>query len=265
MSFMRSIVFVSVSAIVGAFAYGCSSTTTTVTTPSEDAGRDVNRPVGDAASDGPVATACKPGDVSTFSAPAYKPAAAKAGACTPALIDSFFTNCLDEAAPQNGCATNFGSGASAANKACSACLITQDTAAKYGALVDHGDTVSVNIPGCMELKGNRTCAESVQKNDACQELACRANCPVTDNTTLRQYSQCQQQASAGGCKTYAEAETACSDASADGGAGNECWAWLSNTNAAFKDIYLTVAPIFCGGTAPSDGGTDSGAADAAAD
>lgn len=191
------------------------------------------------------ASVCRPGDVSSFVAPPYKSAARKPGACTPALVDAFYMNCLDSSAAANRCSASFGAGSPAANRVCAACLLSPETAATYGAVVDATDTLTLNLAGCMELKGNRTCAEAVQRTDACQASACRSLCPVVDEGSMRAYVQCTSDASVGGCKPYADAESACTDASADGGAGYECFAWRANPSPTFEDIFRTVAPVFC--------------------
>src|SRR5262245_27939616 len=64
--------------------------------------------------DGP--NACQPGDVSTFQAPAYRPAeGAHQGKCTQTQIDAFYRDCLASGSVE--CAA-FGDGGTDADRAC---------------------------------------------------------------------------------------------------------------------------------------------------
>jgi len=254
MSFRKSLGLISLGALVGALTYGCSSTTSNngggggddggVTGDGgvkHDGGKTDGGNTGDG---GPVGDSgggtCAPGDVSTFMPPAYKPAKKTAGACTQTFITSFYDNCLAPNATMATCAP-WGSSGDATHKACAACLITADSASAYGALIEHKGTVSVNIPGCMELKDSAnglTCAKAYQASEMCNDAACAANCPVTDDASFQLYQACVQQAAANGCKTYSQA-AACANAEADGGA-SVCFQGMT-----FQDLYNSVAPVFC--------------------
>jgi hypothetical protein len=254
MSLKKSLGLVSLGALIGALSYGCSSTTSNSGGGGDDGGVSGDGSVkhdsgthdgatGDDASTGDDGgmTTCAPGDVSTFMPPAYKNAKKVAGACTQQFITSFYNDCLAPNATMTTCAP-WGSSGDAAHKACAACIITAESAAQYGALIEHKGTVSVNIPGCMELKdtaGGLACAKSYQASEECDDAACAANCPVTDDASFQLYQACTQQAAANGCKTYSQA-AACADAEADGGAAAACFSGMT-----FQDLYNSVTPIFC--------------------
>lgn len=257
MSFKKSFGMISLGALVGALTYGCSSTTAnngggggddggvSTSDGGKDSGvkKDGGTTGGDSGTtgdDGGTTTTCAPGDVSTFMPPAYKPAARMAGACTAAYITAFYDNCLAANATMQTCAP-WGSSGDGMHKACAGCILSAETASSYGALVEHKGTVSINVAGCMEIKqGNQTCAKAYQASDACNEAACAANCPVTDDASFQLYQACVQQAAANGCKTYGQA-AACADAAADGGAAAVCFQGQS-----FQDLYNSVVPVFCG-------------------
>lgn len=219
------------------------------TTPDATTGPDAAIP--DAtASDGAVRPdvsaeggSCSPGDVTGFVAPAYRPAVASES-CPAGMIEHFHSSCLAGDAPSGACRANFGPQAPADNRACAACLLTPETAARWGAIVDQGATASVNVAGCLELKGNRVCAELSQRSDACQDYACRASCPVTDAAGHAAYTRCRERAGAGGCKGYTSAEDTCV-AAVDAGVGRECLSWQAKPGATFEDMFKAVAPVFC--------------------
>ena len=258
MSFKKSFGLISLSALVGALTYGCSSSNSNggggtgddsgVTgsdgSTKHDGGGDggVIHPGGDSGTTGDADPgACMPGDVSTFTPPAYVPAKKTAGACTATQISSFYDGCLAPNSTMTTCAP-FGSTGTAANKACAACIVSADTASAYGALIEQKGLVSVNIPGCIELKdagGGLACAKSYQASEKCNDAACAANCPVTDDASFQLYQACVQQAAANGCKTFSTA-AACADAEADGGLAAACF-----QGQTFQDLYNSVVPVFC--------------------
>jgi hypothetical protein len=262
MAFKKSIglgSMATMAALVGSFAYGCSSTTTSGggtdvdsgTGPAVDSGVRHDSGTGTGTDSGTPVDAggttgsCSPADVSGFTAPAYHNAKTPTGACTQAYIDAFYTGCLAAGSTQATCAP-FGSGADASHKACAACIVSADTAAQYGALVEHKGTVSLNVAGCMEIKdptGGLACAKSYQASEACTDAACAANCPVTDDASFQLYQACVQQASSNGCKTYTTA-AACADAEAEAGAATVCF-----QGQTFQDLYNSIVPVFCLGAA----------------
>ena len=257
MSFKKSFGLVSLGALVSALTYGCSSTPSnngggggddSGVTGSDggkhDGGDGGIIHVGDGGTtgDGGGGGACAPGDVSTFMPPAYIPAKHSAGACNAQQITALYDGCLAPNSTMTTCAPFTSATATPANKACFACAISADSASAYGALVEQKGLVSINIPGCVEIKdtaGGLACAKAYQASEKCNDAACAANCPVTDDASFQLYQACVQQASANGCKTYSTA-AACANAEQDGGAAADCFKGQS-----FQDLYNNVVPVFC--------------------
>ena len=131
--------------------------------------------------------------------------------------------------------------ASPAYAACADCILTPAGSARLGPIVDYGGFVGKNVAGCIELAdpGSLPCATAVQALTGCELKACSANCPVGDAPSLAAYYQCADYADGTGCATYS-AMASCEGAELDGGAASICG------NAAFKDFYDAVVPLFCG-------------------
>jgi hypothetical protein len=95
----------------------------------------------------------------------------------------------------------------------------------------------------MELEdgaAGHVCAIELQADEACADAACGANCPVTDDASFQLYLACIQQANAGGCSFYASQSNRCTAAESDGGAS------ICFRSQSFQDLYLAIAPLFCG-------------------
>jgi hypothetical protein len=186
-----------------------------------------------------AAPICAPADVSSFHAPAYRPASgAHQGKCTSTQITGFFTACLASSATNQSCSAFAGSSATQSDRDCAACLYTMSTASQYGPVVGYPGRSQINRAGCLELQGNSACATALQALESCQAAACEANCPITDSNTLQSYLQCAQSATTGGC-VNALGQTQC--VIPDAGPATTC---LSGTS--FQDLYNHVAPLFCG-------------------
>jgi hypothetical protein len=127
------------------------------------------------------------------------------------------------------------------NAKCAACILTPDTAAKYGPLIDHGNLVTANVAGCLELlaPGSLACAKAVQQLGGCELAACLANCAVHDAASLADYEACATQAESAGCQTFTSA-AACALDLPDAAPGAA--ACLGD----FQSFYMAVVPIFCG-------------------
>jgi hypothetical protein len=227
-----------------------------------DASPDVASPA-DASSDvaqDAVTMWCEPADVSGFTAPVYVPATgANQGKCTTTQIQSFYEQCLASTATQASCALLVGAMAAPLDKACAACIISRETDAKYGVIVEHKGFVSVNLAGCMEIAdptNGLACARAYQAADSCGRAACVANCPVIDQASLMIYQACVTQVEQHGCASL-NAKAACA---ADEAAGGAAACFLGST---FQDLYFAVAPIFCGFSADAGAG-DAGGHDASA-
>ncbi len=242
MSLRKSFGVIALGALAGAHAFGCSSTPSNTTNGDDSGltGSDGGKHEGGVHTDA-QAPVCPPADVSTFMPPAYIPAKRTAAACTTAQISAFYDGCLAPNSTMTTCAP-FSSTGSTANKACAACIVTPATAMAYGALLEQKGLVSINIPGCMEIKdamGGLSCAKAYQASEKCNDIACATNCPVTDDASFQAYQQCTQVAATTGCKTFTTA-AGCADDEADGGAASICFQGQS-----FQDLYNNVVPVFC--------------------
>jgi len=215
------------------------------------------------ASDG---AACSPGDVATFQ-PVYHPADMMTGACAPEQAQALFDACFGDAKSDTAChafrtdPTNF---------ACTACVLTPDSAPQYGPIIDHRTFVTANVAGCIELAvglgvstdaggAEIACAKDVQALESCQLAACAANCDVQDLASLAAFQSCATAANGGGCSPYATAAS-CLGGVAE--AGGELGACLLPDFASF---YAAVVPLFCVAPPGIDGGGPSGDAGSAGD
>lgn len=212
------------------------------------------------------ASSCEPADVETYHPSAYRPAtAAWQGVCTAMQIADFYNACLVPNADPADCHTF--SDTDAATSACAACILTPESAAAYGPLVNHGTFITSNVAGCIQLTlpSQLSCAKAEEALAGCEVAACEANCPVHDATTRAAYDSCAAQADGAGCQSYAQmAACAQSLAQQDASAAAAC------EPPSFKDFYDAVVPLFCAvpsqdagailvdSSAPGEGGSDSG-------
>jgi hypothetical protein len=219
------------------------------------------------------ADSCEPGSLATYRPPNYTPASgAGQGLCVPGAqgdpIPAFYQACLGPDATVDGCNTF-----TQMNAACVACILTPETAPKYGPILDHGGFVTANVAGCIELAGDEqtdaaselSCAKTVQALAGCELAACEANCAVHDAASLEAYDACATGVEAAGCQMYANAAS-CADSEGEASAlGAACL-------ADFATFYQVVAPYFCGaptvedaGKAPSPDASGGAAPDAASE
>ena len=212
-----------------------------------------------AVDDGSTASDCKPGDVLSFTPVWKSPAPFDQKKCTDAQVEAL-VNCLFEGLPdQTTCDAVM---ADDANKACDACLFTEDTSAAWGPVITSNGTGTLNTGGCIaNVQGDTSkngCGAKYAANIDCGYAACDSNCSGND-VTDEQYNQCLDDAAAGNCKSYATA-AACADAlTADGGAADKC-----RGDGGFTASAIALGKLFCGGAVAIDGGTDA-ASDAPVD
>jgi hypothetical protein len=214
-----------------------------------------------------AASACEPGNVASYHPDAYHPASGPwQGLCVPGAggdpIKLFYDQCLGAEASSDAC-NQFRE----ANAACVACILTPDTAAKYGPILDHGTFVTANVAGCIELAGDQEpdasevpCAKAVQALAGCELAACEANCAVHDAASLTAYDTCATDAEEGGCEPYATAVTCANSEGEASALGAACV-------ADFQTFYDVVVPAFCGvgpvaeagavPPTPADGGSNT--------
>jgi hypothetical protein len=230
-------------AVLGGFvlACGCSDPISPIV-PVLDASTDVKTDrnvVPDATGDVGQPISCVPGDVSGLT-PAWVPPNPASKACTQPLIDQYAADCLDDTTSSTTKCQAFNT----ANKACVACLVTPETATKYGAVIATANNVlSLNVGGCLALTtGDATATGCGAKHEAsrqCSALACDTNCPLPDGDTaaFQAYLKCLQKAETTVCKTYVSAE--CPEA--DAGPSTVC----ALSAGSFVDNFKLLAPVFC--------------------
>jgi hypothetical protein len=190
------------------------------------------------------ANACQPASVVTYQPGPYRPAnGLTQGVCSANAATAFYNACLVSGADMTEC-----SAFEQANAACVACVLTPDTAKKYGPLIDHGGFVTANIAGCLELTDPTmlSCAKAVQALSGCELAACEANCAVHDSTSLAGYDACVGQAVTGGCRSLGSS-AACALTAPDADPKT------APCLADFQTFYEAVVPLFCG-PAASDAG-----------
>jgi hypothetical protein len=196
---------------------------------------------------------CLPGDVTTYH-PMYHPADVQPTACggSTDLVMAFFQACLASSASKSDC-DSFRE----ANPACASCIVSPESAAEYGPIVDHGGFVTANVAGCIEVNvqialdaggGALGCAHAVQALEGCELAACEANCPVSDTASLSEFQGCSSSVAAMGCATFAAAAT-CTAPDAGDGVPTIC------LTTDFATFYKAVVPLFCLPPPPVDAGT----------
>jgi len=177
-----------------------------------------------------------PADVSGYMPPAYVPPNAVQMKCNSTAIQGYYDNCLGPMGTNMKC-TAF----RMANMDCAKCIESAKTDASWGPLIFGNGVASCNVAGCMDLKGDKGCAQSYEKLSGCQDLGCDMQCPVMDTQTFNDYLKCVNTVTAGGCKMYADSlATMCAnDASA---------AYTACRNfQGFQDCYNQYAVTWCGG------------------
>ncbi|HEY1960238.1 MAG TPA: hypothetical protein VGH28_31730 [Polyangiaceae bacterium] len=186
-------------------------------------------------------------------------------ACSDVQIAAFFDGCFG---PQKSTSACQGFENANANANCLKCLITNQNASAYGALIAIGGIDYANTSGCIAiLSGDSSatgCGAKAQSVLDCESLACADQCAVTDDASLQLYDQCTSAADQAVCKSYVDGQCDLTDA----GAVNS----ICLNQPDFEHYYDALAPIFCGGypadAGAGDAGTDAaddGAADAASD
>jgi hypothetical protein len=184
-----------------------------------------------------------PVDVSGFQPMWDPPTGAHQNACSQALIDEYYDDCLSTSG--NQMCTSFGAGADPAHQACLACLSSNAGSPELGPLVYFPDNVvETNLSGCIALLDPSaiSCAEALQAEDQCEHAACDPVCGGgASDSTFDQWDTCTAAANTCGCQTYF-AEADCAKALVSG-----------NSPAApclvgqdFQDFYYQVAAVFCG-------------------
>ena len=182
----------------------------------------------------------QPGDVSSFTPPAYKPPITPAALCTSQQVTQYFDDCFGANATQMKCQadiTNFA--------ACAKCLESNDMDANWGATVDIGPAANANIPGCVALLGQTGCATEIEKAMECENAACEDQCWTNSammDPDFTAYEKCLTNAASSACKTY---ETAASAACS--GDAMTAFTQCKNMVTDFQSGYNAFAVMICQG------------------
>lgn len=215
MQFIKSASLVSV-IVLAAAAAACSSSTPS--NPVSDGGATDAKKDTATVQDTGTGTdsgggSCKPGDVTAFAPTGpHDSAAAKPGTCTQVQIDDYVGKCYDKLTKDTTACTAWAK--DALNKVCLTCADTQESAAKWGPLVEKTGIISANIVGCFAAKGDTACATALANADQCGEAACSENCPVSDDPSFQLYQACRNKAAGtgGGCNKYTAPSNDCEGA-----------------------------------------------------
>jgi hypothetical protein len=195
----------------------------------------------DESNDGP----CSPAPLAASFAPVWKaPIASASGVCTASQIQGFYDACLGAGVTAAEC-TNF----TGSNSSCASCLQSNDTDAKYGAVIWHDNRsyYTINLAGCIadEQKdmSSTGCAAAYQAVLQCKEAAC-TQCYDPSTGDFTRFAACEGNADSE-CSKYQAAEaTACGGDLAD--ASSPASACEPGPGANGEDAYLLVAPVLCG-------------------
>lgn len=209
----------------------------------------------DAASDGAVTDSggntdsgtlvCAPANVSGFTPTWKQPNALHQNKCTTQQVDTIMDACADLNSTQQACDAAL----AAAPTACTQCLVTDESAATYGAIVVtfSGILWNLNVAGCIARTqsdlATTGCGAKVQASAQCQSAACDANC--ANITDINDYYTCQDDSAAtgGGCASYATAASTCENAAF----ATDASAQVCDPNVAgnFLDNAKIYGKLFC--------------------
>ncbi len=179
------------------------------------------------------AVTCAPANMTGTSYPPYIPALYTPGACTEQAILQYYTDCYQ----QGNCSEFTLSGSLAL---CGGCLTPSTlTASSYGPFLKVGDATQyffqLNVPGCEQILGERSCAQKMQVEFFCEYWACMNNCASADTTSYVPLFTCMNVAVSSSCASE-HAAAQCLTSSADAAA---C------TGSSFQDQFVAVAKVFC--------------------
>jgi len=191
---------------------------------------------------------CVPSPVDASDFTWMPPDAPDASACSDQQIADYYTNCLPGTG--NSCTTWEGV---TSNANCEKCIITSESAASWGALVEVANhVVYPNIGGCIALETGDTsstgCGAKAWYASQCLDLSCSDNCA---SAAFTDYQACTQAAQTQTCSDEFAAECDLSDA------GNVV-ATCGLGTKTFLDVYPLLAAAFCGGYPADAGTTDAG-------
>ncbi|MGH7435732.1 MAG: hypothetical protein ACRENE_08660 [Polyangiaceae bacterium] len=182
-----------------------------------------------------------PASVSGFVSTWKPPTGAHRGACSPDLIDQFYTECLSPSGDQ-ACAS-FGTSADAAHAACAQCLKSSYGDSQWAALVYTPWTIDTNGPGCIALTDPTwtACAQAMEADGECAHAACDTVCSGDGSASFDQWVTCSAAANSCGCAAEFAALDCQKQLLASHSPARACL--LAQT---FGDSYYAIAPVFCG-------------------
>lgn len=232
-------------------AGGCSGGSETMDSGTVDTGVSDTGSGSDVAMDGKQKDTAPPDNqamcptptpLGMFNPPMYVPPKPAQSVCTMQQVQAFWDNCRNtNMATQQLCNTWASN-----NMACNACLFSMQGDTSWGAMIYRNNISFVNTAGCLELLGDKTCAQADEALAACEAAACDKMCPVTDffapdhASTLADWQKCSQTVSMGGdCQKFVDAVN--SKCSTDAGSVF-CFGQQGDN---FQTLFFKLAPVFC--------------------
>jgi hypothetical protein len=198
-------------------------------------------------------SACYPSDVTSFTPTWIPPVAGAPHAklCTQAQISEALKDCIDVPTP-NGSTCQTWVGQAPANSACLACLETDSSAGRYGAVIRFGPIASLNVAGCVALAEpcNLPCAKALQAQQRCPFYACNPQsgpCQVTDTASYDSNQACANEASTMcGCSGFDAPGTSCNSALQDPSMHRAAILCDMHTPTSFDPQFTAIATFLCG-------------------
>ncbi len=249
MKLVKVMSLASVSALVVAMSYGCSSTTVTDTDSGVgvDAGtkKDSAQNTPDTSGGDTSTIACGPLDTTAFKPRAYSPPSGKhQGLCTTLNISDYVL-CL-EGTDKTKCAQfNLGQPA----EKCGNCVETNQTDPTWGPFVSpDAMTLAYNTAGCLDLAvPTAQCGKALDASYGCQDAAC-STCDTMSSPT---YDTCVTSSLKKTCKTWGDgADMACVTQFGDAAPAeaSNCFpdASITNPQAQDADLVKRIVTYFCG-------------------
>jgi hypothetical protein len=164
--------------------------------------------------------------------------------CTSQQIAELYAACLGPAQTPAAC-----NAWQAANAACLACIITDQSAPRWGAVLLAGTTVQLNFATCIALAEpcNKPCSDAVMALFECEFAACNA-ASQCKSAPFTQVGVCDSTSLAPGCacaaySTAAECFQILSDTTQHP-AWNLCA--LDTKNETFESRLTAIATFMCG-------------------
>jgi hypothetical protein len=198
---------------------------------------------------------CAPASLPDATFP-WRPAQRELGACTPALIAGFIASCISDTSNEAACKAYF---ADEKGVVCGDCIDSDLGDSMYGAAIQSGGVVQLNIGGCIALVDpcNQACAEANEAALLCGAASCGPSCGLEDSVTnaqLQAFEDCATASGSCACAPERAFMTACNAALKKNVKTAPCFPG----NLAFEDALTKLASLFC-----YNGSFDAGSADAA--